>query len=177
MVQLRLRGLVYSLRSSLAGEAACVEGGFAQCVGGAFVVQQCSGDLQCFALPLVNSPGTSITCTTAADAEARISASGATGGITGDGSAAPAPAPAPSSAPSAPAPPSASAPPSAPAPTPNGNAGGAAGGDFKTQNGLDAQDQNAEFETLDADSPCTGTHCYNAISEESFPDRMSLRSR
>lgn len=125
------------------GEAACVDGGFAQCVGGSFVVSQCSGDLQCFALPLVNSPGTSITCTTAADAEARISASGATGGITGNGSATPAPAPAPAPVP-------------APVPAPKGNAGGAADGDFKAQNGRDAQRQNAEFATLNADSPCTG---------------------
>ncbi|KAJ2934879.1 hypothetical protein H1R20_g2291, partial [Candolleomyces eurysporus] len=66
-----------------AGENACVDGGFAQCVGGSFVVTQCAGDLTCAALPLVNSPGTSITCTTEADALARIQASGATGGITG----------------------------------------------------------------------------------------------
>jgi hypothetical protein len=59
------------------GEAACINGGFAQCVGGKFAVTGCAGGLQCFALPLVNSPGTSITCDTAADAQARIANTGA----------------------------------------------------------------------------------------------------
>lgn len=66
-----------------AGENACVDDGFAQCVGGKFVVTGCAGGLICAALPLVNSPGTSITCTTQADALARIQATGATGGISG----------------------------------------------------------------------------------------------
>lgn len=66
-----------------AGENACVNGGFAQCVGGKFVVTGCSSTLICAALPLVNSRGTSITCTTPADALARIQATGATGGISG----------------------------------------------------------------------------------------------
>lgn len=65
------------------GEQACVEGGFAQCVGGAFQITQCSGGTQCFALPLVNKAGTSLTCDTEADAAARIAATGATGGIRG----------------------------------------------------------------------------------------------
>lgn len=66
-----------------AGENACVNGGFAQCVGGKFAVTGCSPTLICAALPLVNSRGTSITCTTQADALARIQATGATGGISG----------------------------------------------------------------------------------------------
>lgn len=66
-----------------AGEDACVDGGFAQCVDGKFVVMPCGPTLTCAALPLVNSSGTSITCTTQADALARIQASGASGGITG----------------------------------------------------------------------------------------------
>jgi len=65
------------------GDQACVSNGFAQCVGGKFTITQCAGGTQCFALPLVNKPGTSIACTTEADATARIQASGATGGITG----------------------------------------------------------------------------------------------
>ncbi|CAE7073505.1 unnamed protein product [Rhizoctonia solani] len=65
------------------GEQACVDGGFAQCVGGEFQVTACSGGLQCFALPLVNKAGTSITCDTEADAAARIAATGATGGVRG----------------------------------------------------------------------------------------------
>jgi len=65
------------------GDQACVSGGFAQCVGGKFVIAQCSGGTQCFALPLVNKAGTSLSCTTQADAQSRIEATGATGGITG----------------------------------------------------------------------------------------------
>ncbi|KAF8906658.1 hypothetical protein CPB85DRAFT_867486 [Mucidula mucida] len=59
------------------GDEACVDGGFAQCVGGAFVVSECSGGTQCFALPLVNKAGTSLACTTEADKDARIAATGA----------------------------------------------------------------------------------------------------
>ncbi|TEB39112.1 hypothetical protein FA13DRAFT_443084 [Coprinellus micaceus] len=62
-----------------AGENACVNNGFAQCVGGKFVVQGCAPGTICAALPLVNAPGTSITCTTAADRDARIAATGAKG--------------------------------------------------------------------------------------------------
>ncbi|KIK09012.1 hypothetical protein K443DRAFT_672054 [Laccaria amethystina LaAM-08-1] len=72
-----------SSSSCAAGENACVNGGFAQCVGGKFAVTECSPTLICAALPLVNSRGTSITCTTPADALARIQATGATGGISG----------------------------------------------------------------------------------------------
>lgn len=67
------------------GDQACIGGGFAQCVGGKFAVTPCSGGTQCFALPLVNKPGTSLACDTQADATARFAASGVTGGITGSG--------------------------------------------------------------------------------------------
>jgi len=60
-----------------AGDNACVGDAFAQCVGGKFVLTNCAGGTICTALPLVNSPGTSITCTTAADRDARIAATGA----------------------------------------------------------------------------------------------------
>lgn len=67
-----------------AGENACIGTLFAQCVNGKFVTTSCGPDpLTCAALPLVNSPGTSITCTTKADAETRIANTGATGGLTG----------------------------------------------------------------------------------------------
>jgi len=66
-----------------AGENACIGNAFAQCVGGKFVTEPCAASLTCAALPLVNSAGTSITCTTSADALARIAATGATGGLTG----------------------------------------------------------------------------------------------
>ncbi|EPQ58291.1 hypothetical protein GLOTRDRAFT_137034 [Gloeophyllum trabeum ATCC 11539] len=65
------------------GQNACINGQFAQCAGGKFAITGCAGGLQCVALPLVNSPGTSVTCDTAADAAARIAATGATGGLTG----------------------------------------------------------------------------------------------
>ena len=53
------------------------------CVGGKFVNMGCAATTQCFALPLVNKPGTSLACTTESDALARIAAPGATGGLTG----------------------------------------------------------------------------------------------
>ena len=65
------------------GQQACVNGAFAQCVGGTFESTACAAGTQCFALPLVNKAGTSIACTTESDAEARITATGATGGIDG----------------------------------------------------------------------------------------------
>jgi hypothetical protein len=65
------------------GDSACIDKGFAQCSGGKFVVTKCAASTICAALPLVNKPGTSITCTTESDALARIKATGATGGLTG----------------------------------------------------------------------------------------------
>lgn len=57
---------------------ACVNGEFAQCVNGQYVLTSCGSGLVCAALPLVNSAGTSITCTTQADLNSRIAATGAT---------------------------------------------------------------------------------------------------
>ncbi|PKY41574.1 hypothetical protein RhiirA4_353907 [Rhizophagus irregularis] len=52
---------------------ACVEDQFAQCVGGKFQLNSCGGgELKCVVLPLVNKPGTSITCSTEADRLARL---------------------------------------------------------------------------------------------------------
>jgi len=65
------------------GDEACVDGGFAQCVSGKFVITQCAAPTKCLALPLVLKAGTSIACTTETDATSRIAATGATGGITG----------------------------------------------------------------------------------------------
>ncbi|KAK0496622.1 hypothetical protein EDD18DRAFT_1320074 [Armillaria luteobubalina] len=59
------------------GDSACVNGGFAQCVGGQFTITQCAGGTQCFALPLVNKAGTSLACTTQSDAASRLAATGA----------------------------------------------------------------------------------------------------
>jgi len=63
-----------------AGENACVGSDFAQCVNGKFVTTPCGSGEICAALPLVNKAGTSVTCTTAADRDARIKATGAQGG-------------------------------------------------------------------------------------------------
>jgi hypothetical protein len=63
-----------------AGEQACINNGFAQCVGNKFVIQGCAAGTICAALPLVNAPGTTISCTSAGDRDARIAATGANGG-------------------------------------------------------------------------------------------------
>lgn len=134
------------------GDTACINGGFAQCVGGNFVVSPCSGGLQCFALPLVNSRGTSLTCDTQADAETRIANTGATGGLTGNGAA-----PAPSTTESAAAPAStagsdgsatddAATAPTAPSTPSTG---------FALANGQAAQKLNKQFASLTASSTCT----------------------
>ncbi|KAH9989082.1 hypothetical protein BJV74DRAFT_458223 [Russula compacta] len=73
--------------SCTAGEEACVQGQLGQCVNGKFALTPCSAPLQCVALPLVNKPGTSITCDTQQDAETRIANTGATGGLVGKRSA------------------------------------------------------------------------------------------
>jgi len=59
------------------GENACIDQKFAQCIGGKFASQSCGAGTICAALPLVNSPGTSITCTTQSDVDRRIAATGA----------------------------------------------------------------------------------------------------
>jgi hypothetical protein len=77
-----------------AGQDACVNQQFAQCVSGKFVLQPCGGGTICAALPLVNSAGTSITCTTQADLDARIAATGATAAAASPPPAAASPPPA-----------------------------------------------------------------------------------
>ncbi|KAJ6607517.1 hypothetical protein B0H10DRAFT_2166790 [Mycena sp. CBHHK59/15] len=130
------------------GEQACVGTSFAQCVSGAFVLTPCSAGTVCAALPLVNKPGTSIACDTSADVDARIAATGATGGATGssqsdstdsdcedDSSAQD------SSAMIAAI--------TAAAATASMSSG------FQAQNGLAAQRLNAQFQTLTASSSCS----------------------
>lgn len=53
-------------------ENACIDGKFAKCNFGKFVLTDCGPKLSCFALPLVNKQGTSVTCDTKEDAENRI---------------------------------------------------------------------------------------------------------
>jgi hypothetical protein len=119
-------------------------------VGGKFVIVGCSAGTQCFALPLVNKQGTTITCATQKDAEERISDTGATGGITGDGNDSPnksTPAPAPTPAPTSEPAPSQS--PSIPPAAPPADAKS-----FTLKNGQDAQGLNKHFSTLNANSSC-----------------------
>ncbi|KAI1796476.1 hypothetical protein LXA43DRAFT_621416 [Ganoderma leucocontextum] len=126
------------------GEQACVNDQFAQCVNGKFQLQPCAAGTICVALPLVNSAGTSVTCDTAADRDARIAATGATAGAA---SAAPPPPassaaapPPPASSAAAPPPPASSsaAPPATSSTAAGNNAGntGAAAGDPQTSTTL-----------------------------------------
>ncbi|KAG5349666.1 hypothetical protein C0989_002470 [Termitomyces sp. Mn162] len=124
------------------GQEACVNGGFAQCVGGKFVITQCAGGTTCAALPLVNKPGTSITCTTPADRDARIAATGATSAGASSVAAPPVPSAAVPSVPAA-------------ASAPASTAALAASGGFQLQNGQDAIAQNNQFAGLTPTSACT----------------------
>jgi len=138
-------------------ENACINGQFAKCDNAKFVLMPCGAGTTCVALPLVNSPGTSVTCGTEADKDARIAATGASGG--GSSDAGPAAA-SPSAAAALPAASSAAAAAPAPAPAPANNAApasGAASGakSFTLQNGKDAQALNAKFVGLTKDSSCT----------------------
>ncbi|CAB4464492.1 unnamed protein product [Rhizophagus irregularis] len=54
------------------GETVCIKGQVAQCDQGKFVLTSCGPTTECFALPLVNSPGTSIACDKSEDAANRI---------------------------------------------------------------------------------------------------------
>ncbi|KDR80530.1 hypothetical protein GALMADRAFT_240832 [Galerina marginata CBS 339.88] len=147
-----------------AGENACIGTAFAQCVDGKFVTQTCgAAPLTCAALPLVNSPGTSITCTTLAEAVARIAATGAAGGLTGSGSAASNKS---MSSDEATIPPVSPKEPAAPAPK-----APASGSGFKLQNGKDAQALNAKFASLTANSACTAGE--NACVDGNFSQCVS----
>ncbi|KAI0809222.1 hypothetical protein BC629DRAFT_1580502 [Irpex lacteus] len=70
------------------GQNACINGQFAQCANSKFVLQACAPGTVCHSLPLVNSAGTSVTCTTDADFQARIAATGATSAASTAGAAA-----------------------------------------------------------------------------------------
>ncbi|KAH9019133.1 hypothetical protein EDB85DRAFT_584607 [Lactarius pseudohatsudake] len=137
------------------GESACVNGQLGQCAGGKFLISPCAASLQCVALPLVNKPGTSVTCDTPQDAQDRIAATGATGGLVGkreveerstvqieqrakvEHRAA-----------------------------------------FTLQNGLDAQALNRKFGGLPASSPCTAgeTACVNGQLAQCVGDKFALSS-
>lgn len=137
---------------------ACVNGGFSQCVGGKFIVGTC-GTLKCFALPLVNSVGTSVTCDTPEDAATRmgfanVAALNAAIG-SGGGAAVSTPAPAPASAaPAAPA--KVIAPAAAPA------------GSIASKSVPLAIALNASFKSLSAGSPCDPAKQPNACVKGEF---------
>lgn len=126
------------------GQTACVQGSFAQCVGGKFALSQCAGGTTCCALPLVNKRGTSITCDTIADRDARIAAAQNAGG-----SSTPAVAPSPS-----PAKPTSAAPAPA-APTSSSGSGSSDISTIRMKNAAAAISQQQQFDSLTADSPCT----------------------
>jgi len=113
------------------GDVACIGTKFAQCDHDKFVVTPCGEGTICAALPLVLKAGTSITCTTAADRDARIASTGASSSK--PASSKPAPA--------APAKPPASS--------------GDDKASFALANGKDAQALNAKFTKLTAKSACT----------------------
>ncbi|KAH9948023.1 hypothetical protein B0H21DRAFT_690852, partial [Amylocystis lapponica] len=62
------------------GQQACVTSALAQCNNGTWALTSCSAATSCVALPLVNKPGTNITCGDVADAVSKIVAAGAQGG-------------------------------------------------------------------------------------------------
>ncbi|EGG01798.1 carbohydrate-binding module family 19 [Melampsora larici-populina 98AG31] len=68
------------------GEQGCIKGSFAICDHGKYAIIPCGGNLTCYAMPLVLKSGTSLGCVTREIAASRIAATGATGGVEGDGS-------------------------------------------------------------------------------------------
>lgn len=125
-----------------AGDQACVNGQFAQCVSGKFALTACAAGTQCVALPLVNKRGTSITCDTEADAIARMQAAGGSASLTGSGSGATT-----NNAKTN------STPPPAAKPAASSSSSSSTGG-FQKANALAAQQLNAKFATLTEDSTC-----------------------
>ncbi|KAI0708711.1 hypothetical protein C8Q72DRAFT_790776 [Fomitopsis betulina] len=134
------------------GTSACVNGEFAQCVSGAYVLQSCGSTLSCFALPLVNKAGTSITCTTEADAAARIAATGVSGGVTGSGDSSTGSSSASHSASIAATPTANTA--VAIATSASSSTSSSSSSSFLLSNGQKAQQQNAQFAALTASDSC-----------------------
>ncbi|EIM81086.1 uncharacterized protein STEHIDRAFT_150134 [Stereum hirsutum FP-91666 SS1] len=140
------------------GDSACVGGGFAQCSGGTWQVTACAASTQCFALPLVNKAGTSLSCDTQEDAEARIAATGATGGLTGDGSSsssASAASGVSSTAVTASAAANVAAVTSSAASSAASATSSSASSGFQLTNGQTAQSMNAQFASLSASDSCS----------------------
>lgn len=137
------------------GAQACVKGEFAQCVNGKFQLSPCSGGTMCVVLPLVNKAGTSTTCDTQADAEARFAAFGVQGITSGNGATS---SPTTTSSSSRSTSTGSKSPPTSNSTSGSGTNNVASASSFsETQhnNALQAQKLNAQFSTLTADSPCT----------------------
>ncbi|KAH8102248.1 hypothetical protein BXZ70DRAFT_906212 [Cristinia sonorae] len=92
------------------GQMACIDGGPALCQSGSWQVQKCSDSRECFAVPSIKERGTSLVCTSYANALSLIDASGAKGGIT-PANAAAATVPLPTMTAAASTPPSSATPP------------------------------------------------------------------
>jgi len=73
--------------SCTTGQQACINGGFALCAFGKYALEGCAPGTTCAALPNTGAPGTVIACTTQADINARIAATGATSAGSGAGAA------------------------------------------------------------------------------------------
>ncbi|KAG6866557.1 hypothetical protein C0991_002042 [Blastosporella zonata] len=130
------------------GDQACINGGFAQCVSGKYVISSCGSTQQCFALPLVLSAGTTLTCDTEADAIARFAATGVTGGITGNGAVA-------ATTKSQTTTKAAASTKTKAVVAAVATSTVSASSNFQFQNGLDAQALNAQFATLTTSSSCS----------------------
>jgi len=66
------------------GQMACINSQFAQCTSSKWDLTSCASGTSCFALPLVNKPGTSLVCDVPSDANARFEAAGVQGGPDGE---------------------------------------------------------------------------------------------
>ncbi|PPQ98459.1 hypothetical protein CVT24_004138 [Panaeolus cyanescens] len=65
---------------------ACINGGFAQCVNGKWIMLPCAEGTRCYSLPLINKAGESTTCARPDDALSRFKDAGVTGGPAGNDS-------------------------------------------------------------------------------------------
>lgn len=108
------------------GETACVGKDFAICDQGKYVQMSCGPSMQCYALPLINSVGTTVTCDTEADAGVRLGGQAGSGGSSGPLTtvATSTEAPSTTSAPQTPPPPPPPSTTTSSQPTSTGNAGG-----------------------------------------------------
>lgn len=155
------------------GQNACVNGQFAQCSNGKFALSPCAAGTTCCALPLVNSRGTSITCDTPADRDARIAAA------KGSGGSAPASNPAgTAAASSSTAPKNTSSGAKTASTTNTSSTGGNSIAAIRMQNAADAISQQNADNALTASSPCTNgqIHCVGGQVGQCTGGKFALSS-